>query len=248
MFSKTIWFGLFVLFSASATSVIVSAQETRPRLAASLSVLQPINKSTSNKIKTGVEQQERNAQLEPRPLVSTSVISQPSSNAFRRNVLTNDIFVRPTVSSRPVAASSTNGKASGALAAFQQKLLLAMYSRVGIPYRYGSEGPKTYDCSGLVWDVFKEAGVDLQRTSAANMWSRFEPADEADKYKFGTLVFFNRLGHIGIVIDDKTFFQASSSQGVTFSKFEGYWEKRIVGFRRAPLDQLPALLANNRIN
>lgn len=246
MSSRTIKLGLFVLFFAFATSVEIFAQETRQRLVAN--PLQPIEQS-SNKISRSVQQQERNVPSEPRPLVDSSVISRPSassSSSSSRNILTNDIFVRSTVSSRPVAApANAAGKASasGAMAAFQQKLLLAMYTRVGIPYRYGSEGPSTYDCSGLVWDVFKEAGVDLQRTSAANMWSRFEAVDDADKYKFGTLVFFNGLGHIGIVIDDKTFYQASSSQGVTFSKFEGYWGKRIVGFRRVPLDHFFAVAA-----
>jgi hypothetical protein len=58
------------------------------------------------------------------------------------------------------------------------------------------------------------------------------PVEGDDRYKFGTLVFFNNLGHIGIVYDDSGFYHASSSQGVTFSRFDGYWGKRIVGFRR----------------
>ena len=57
-----------------------------------------------------------------------------------------------------------------------------------------------------------------------------------DRYKFGTLVFFNRLGHVGIVVDEEGFYHASSSKGVTYSKFEGYWENRIAGFRRVPLE------------
>jgi hypothetical protein len=49
-------------------------------------------------------------------------------------------------------------------------------------------------------------------------------------------VFFNGLGHIGIVADTNGFYHASSSQGVTYSTFKGYWGKRIVGFRRMNLD------------
>ena len=48
-------------------------------------------------------------------------------------------------------------------------------------------------------------------------------------------MFFNRLGHMGIVVDKNGFYHASSSKGVTYSKFKGYWSKRIVGFRRVPL-------------
>jgi cell wall-associated NlpC family hydrolase len=42
----------------------------------------------------------------------------------------------------------------------------------------------------------------------------------------------NRLGHMGIVADENGFYHASSSKGITYSPFKGYWEKRIVGFRR----------------
>jgi cell wall-associated NlpC family hydrolase len=50
------------------------------------------------------------------------------------------------------------------------------------------------------------------------------------------------LKHVGIVRDANTFFHASSSKGVTISEFAGYWEKRITGFRRAPLAMLPELM------
>lgn len=113
--------------------------------------------------------------------------------------------------------------------------------RFGIPYRYGSSGPNSYDCSGFVWAAFKDAGLTFDRTSARGLWAMSEPVAGDERYKFGTLVFFNDLGHMGIVADENGFYQASSSKGVTYSKFEGYWEKRIVGFRRLPITKsLPA--------
>jgi hypothetical protein len=42
------------------------------------------------------------------------------------------------------------------------------------------------------------------------------------------------LGHVGIVVNEEGFYHASSSKGVTYSKFAGYWSKRIVGYRRIP--------------
>jgi len=85
-----------------------------------------------------------------------------------------------------------------------------------------------------VWAAFKDAGIDFERMSARSLWAMSEPVSGDDRFKFGTLVFFNHLGHVGIVADENGFYQASSSKGVTYSKFEGYWEKRIVGFRRLP--------------
>lgn len=58
------------------------------------------------------------------------------------------------------------------------------------------------------------------------------PVEGEERFKFGTLVFMNKLGHIGIVADENGFYHASSSKGITYSLFKGYWEKRIVGFRR----------------
>lgn len=36
-------------------------------------------------------------------------------------------------------------------------------------YGYGKAGPSRYDCSGLVWRVFRDAGIDLPRTTRKQM-------------------------------------------------------------------------------
>ncbi len=54
------------------------------------------------------------------------------------------------------------------------------------------------------------------------------------------VVFLNGLGHMGIVADENGFYHASSSKGITYSKFEGYWANRIVGFRKLNLNSNPA--------
>jgi hypothetical protein len=119
-------------------------------------------------------------------------------------------------------------------------LMTAIEGRLGAPYVLGTEGPHRFDCSGFVWSVFREAGVQFERTSARQFWSQFEPAEDDERYEFGTLVFFNNLGHVGIVADENGFYHASSSKGVTYSTFNGYWGKRITGFRRI---QIPSTLA-----
>ena len=129
----------------------------------------------------------------------------------------------------------------------EQMMLAAIDARLGIPYRMGSEGPNRYDCSGFVWSVFQTAGITFERSSARTFWNRFEPVSDADKYKFGTLVFFNGLGHVGIVADANGFYHASSSRGVTYSHFNEYWSKRITGFRRVQFQPLaPTQIAAGR--
>ncbi len=168
------------------------------------------------------------------------------NNSYSRPVLTNQLvvaapvnqpasLVKKTVSSMPSNAAAYKGLTGQALAAFNARLNIAMNARLGIPYVYGSNGPNTYDCSSLVWSVFRDAGFSFERTSARSYWQNFEPVTGDERFQFGTLVFFNKLGHVGIVVDEKGFYHASSSKGVTYSSFDGYWSKRIVGFRRIPV-------------
>lgn len=169
--------------------------------------------------------------------------SAPINSPTARPVLTNTIevakpetpqpLVKKTGSSSPVnmLTSLAAGRVVYSAAASSQ-MLKAIQERIGIPYRYGATGPNRYDCSGFVWAVFHDAGILFERTSAKSLWSMSEPVEGDERYKFGTLVFFNSLGHIGIVADENGFYQASSSKGITYSPFAGYWEKRIVGFRR----------------
>jgi peptidoglycan endopeptidase LytE len=124
-------------------------------------------------------------------------------------------------------------------------MLAAIEDRLGVPYRMGSEGPNRYDCSGFVWSVFQTAGVPFERGSARTFWSQFQPVDGDERFKFGTLVFFNHLQHVGIVADENGFYHASSSKGVVYSRFGDYWSKRITGFRRVPLSTQSPLLASS---
>jgi peptidoglycan endopeptidase LytE len=179
--------------------------------------------------------------IPPAPVVKTLSSSKP--------ILTNEPVVQNTLVKRTGITSPANAvaamaaKASHYSSSVSGQMMNAITARLGIPYHYGSTGPNSYDCSGFVWSVFKDAGFDFDRSSAANYWSEFEPVSGDDAYKFGTLVFFNGLAHVGIVADKDGFYQASSSKGITYSKFEGYWEKRITGFRRVPLAMVNQILA-----
>lgn len=179
------------------------------------------------------------------PVVVVTDKVKPGNSS--RPVLTNEIrvakgpdaayeppMVKKTGSSIPTSAPAAMAAAGKTVygSSTSMRLDSAIKSRYGIPYRYGSTGPNSYDCSGFVWSTFQEAGIFFTRSSAASLWSQSEPVEGADRYKYGTLVFMNGLGHIGIVADENGFYHASSSKGITYSPFAGYWEKRIVGFRR----------------
>lgn len=177
------------------------------------------------------------------PAVSTGSSVRPV-----RPALTNEIVVQPnseslvkkTASASPVLTSTLGAGRMVYNAGTSAMIMRGIQARLGIPYLYGSTGPNRYDCSGFVWSVFRDAGIEFTRSSARNLWAASLPVTGDDRYKFGTLVFFNGLGHMGIVADENGFYHASSSKGITYSTFKGYWEKRIVGFRRLPTGSLSA--------
>ena len=175
-----------------------------------------------------------------------SLSSSIASNApTTRPTLTTEIIV-PTPENKPLVKKTSSSMAMNAAAAslaagrhvysgsVSASIMNGIESRLGIPYRYGSTGPNRYDCSGFVWSVFNDAGINFTRQSARSLWAMSIPVSGDERFKFGTLVFLNGLGHIGIVADENGFYHASSSKGITYSPFKGYWESRVVGFRRLP--------------
>ncbi|CAN5502553.1 hypothetical protein BH10ACI1_BH10ACI1_19450 [soil metagenome] len=213
---------LYLVLCLVCSTVLASAQqiqETRPRVVKTTSS-QPVNQPQSNQNTTN------------RPTLVNKVVVVGSK--------TQQPLIQKTGSTQPTTAVTNSTSANAARfnysQNFNQNLMSAIQSKLGLPYRYGSSGPYSYDCSAFVWSVFQLAGISFNRSSARSYWSAFEPVYGDDRYKFGTLVFFNNLGHVGIVADEKGFYQASSSKGITYSLFAGYWEKRVVGFRRIPND------------
>lgn len=180
-----------------------------------------------------------------RPRLTNTVVSRSAMSA---PTLENDIVIvseaKPAASQAASQASTFTDipqfiapKASArsfGSSHLDEMLLAAIENRIGTPYVWGASGPTGFDCSGFVWSVFRSANISFERTNARTLWSRFAPASESERGRFGTLVFFKDLTHVGIVADDRGFYHASSSQGVTYSLFDEYWSSRIDGFRVIP--------------
>ena len=137
---------------------------------------------------------------------------------------------KPTIELAPPVTSPNSG-----FLKYESQLMAAIDQRLGSRYRWGATGPTRFDCSGFVWSIFQATGVSFERASARNLFARFEPAPADEQFKFGTLVFFSGLTHVGVVADEHGFYHASRRQGVIYSEFSEYWLKRIDGFRRVPL-------------
>jgi len=109
---------------------------------------------------------------------------------------------------------------------------------VGIPYHYGGSSAESgFDCSGLVWRVYRQAtGITLPRDTYSI--SRTGIAVPSRALKPGDLVFFNTMrrpySHVGIYLGGDRFVHAPSSGGVVGVAHlsNRYWRQRFNGGRR----------------
>lgn len=116
------------------------------------------------------------------------------------------------------------------------------FSHLGARYRSGMAGPYAFDCSGFTSYVFKNIGINLNRSSRAQ-YTQGEAVSKSD-LRSGDLVFFTsprsgrNVGHVGIVVDVNqmngsfNFIHASSSGVKVSSSSEGAYSRRYVGARR----------------
>ena len=129
--------------------------------------------------------------------------------------------------------SSPVGEAAAALAK----------SLISAPYVYGAEGPKSFDCSGLTYYIFKQLGYKLGRTATQQYKNDGEFVSFKD-LEPGDLIFiynpkYDKSGgakpvtHVGIYVGNDQFIHASTSGDcVKYSDLYGNHYKYMVGFKR----------------
>ncbi|WP_245568803.1 C40 family peptidase [Nocardia concava] len=97
-----------------------------------------------------------------------------------------------------------------------QRALEAATSKLGANYRAGGNGPDSFDCSGFVQWSYREAGVELPRTSYSQLASGTPvPLDELQP---GDLVSYYGGGHSAMYLGDGKIIHASDyGSGVKIS-------------------------------
>jgi hypothetical protein len=104
---------------------------------------------------------------------------------------------------------------------------------LGTPYVYGACSREAFDCSGFVFFVFKNFGIEVPRSSS--QFEKFGKEVSIESVKKGDILVFlsptrNAIGHIGIVTNangmESEFIHASSSREmkvmISSLKQEGY--------------------------
>lgn len=104
-------------------------------------------------------------------------------------------------------------------------------AQLGKPYVWGTAGPDTFDCSGLVVYSYAAVGVSLPHSSYA-LWNVGVYVSQ-DQLEPGDILFFDGLGHVGLYIGGGQFIQAPHTGTVVqISSLSGYYLANYVGARR----------------
>lgn len=118
-----------------------------------------------------------------------------------------------------------------------QNVANSVKMHIGKRYVYGSNGPNSFDCSGLTSYVYRQFGISLPRTS--NSQGSVGTYVQKSDLKPGDLVLFSnrgdrRINHVGIYVGDSKFVHAStSSRGVVMDDLnESYYVRNYVTARR----------------
>lgn len=118
-----------------------------------------------------------------------------------------------------------------------QKVIDISKNQIGKPYAWGSSGPNSFDCSGLMYYSYKNgANVTLPRTSKEQ--SRAGTKIEKSNLRAGDLVFFNTSGsgisHVGMYLGDGEFIHSTQpGDTVKVHKLDsGYYARTYVTARR----------------
>lgn len=144
--------------------------------------------------------------------------------------------VKGSTTTIPASKGDKNDSSTEKVSYSTQRILKIAEKYTGVPYVFGGSTPNGFDCSGYIYYVYKEAGLDLggRKTAAgyANM------ARSVSSPKIGDLVFFEgtyagmegRISHVGIYLGNNKFISALS-KGIGISDLK-YWQDSFVRYGR----------------
>lgn len=147
--------------------------------------------------------------------------------ANTENATSTETKNEDTVAETPSNTTSQSGTTGSAVVEKAKQYL-------GYKYVYGGTTPSGFDCSGFTLYIYKQFGITLNRTAAAQYSNGV--AVSRDNLQLGDLIMFGKSGinHVGIYMGGGRIIHAANpSRGVTTDTINsGYYNTNYVGARR----------------
>ena len=183
-------------------------------------------------------------EMRSRRALSTDVLLSPTSlsgnNEFRVGLDFRFGGRSAGASGRfPSSGSGTKWPAGTNAAGAARRVVPRGEKYIGVPYVWGGETPKGFDCSGFVQYVYRAEGVELPRTSRQMAGSGFSVS--RSQMAIGDLMLFaegdEAISHVAIYAGNGRFIHSSSSgNGVRYDDLNsqrGRWfSQNLVAVRR----------------
>jgi cell wall-associated NlpC family hydrolase len=136
---------------------------------------------------------------------STRARSRFLTRPFRLALLAGLLALTAVAIEAPAATQAHSGTSRSDA----QRIVRIARSHIGARFRLGTEGPRTFDCSGLIYRVYKQAGlinkIGGHRRLAAGYyyWFKNHHAASRGNARVGDLVIWKekgRIAHSGIYV------------------------------------------------
>ncbi len=163
-------------------------------------------------------------------------VTDKAVKSFQKN---NGLVADGNVGRKTMAMLTDGGKSSsgssgavetgGASGGSVKSLLKVALSKLGCPYKYGAKGPDKFDCSGFVYWCLNQVGVK-QSYITSYQWrtiGKYKKINSYSSLKAGDIIVVT--GHVGIIGEDGTVIDASSSrQQIMHRKLSSWWSNRFI--------------------
>ncbi len=110
-----------------------------------------------------------------------------------------------------------------------EELLKVALSKLGCKYVYGAKGPNQFDCSGFVYWCLNQVGVKQSYITSYG-WrtvGKYKKITSYSSLKAGDVIVVT--GHVGIIGEDGTVIDASSSNGkIMHRSLSSWWKNRFI--------------------
>ncbi|MCR5321992.1 MAG: peptidoglycan-binding protein [Lachnospiraceae bacterium] len=110
-----------------------------------------------------------------------------------------------------------------------EELLKVALSKLGCKYVYGAKGPNQFDCSGFVYWCLNQVGVKQSYITSYG-WrtvGKYKKISNYSSLKAGDVIVVT--GHVGIIGEDGTVIDASSSNGkIMHRSLSSWWQNRFI--------------------